>query len=228
MQTSLVVRIIDDNNKTKAVVCLPTRNEEKSIATMIAKIKSLGLPIFITDANSTDKTVQIAALHGIKNYKRDGIGKGWGIRKAIQVADKQGFDVIVFLDCDCTYPPEDIPKLISRFPKYDMVIGTRGMENIPGSHRLPNIFHTMAINLLFLGKYQDINSGMRAFKVKKMKGLCAEGFDIEAEMSCKALKRGLKIKEIPIHYRKRVGESKIKVSDGIKIFWRIIKERFTA
>jgi glycosyltransferase involved in cell wall biosynthesis len=222
------MQIISKGNRLKAVVCLPTRNEEKSIATMISKINSLGLPLFITDANSTDKTVQIAALHGIKNYKRDGIGKGWGIRKAIKVAEKQGYDIIVFLDCDCTYPPEDIPKLLSRFPKYDMVIGTRGMKNIPETHRLPNLFHTTAVNLLFFGRYTDINSGMRAFKVKKMRGLRSEGFDIEAEMSCKALKRGLKIKEIPIKYRKRVGESKIKVRDGLIILWRIVKERFTA
>ncbi len=213
--------------KTNAVVCLPTRNEEKSMALMIEKIKSLNLPLFITDANSTDRTVDIAREYGVKNYERKyGVGKGSGMRTAIDVAEQLGYEVIVFLDCDCTYPPEEIPRLLSFLPEYDVVIGVRAKKNIPLLRRLPNLFHTLVLNVLFFSNLHDINSGMRALKINKMKNLTAESFDIEAEMSCKAIKRKLKIKEIPIEYHERIGVSSVRIRDGLLILFRILKERF--
>ena len=69
---------------------------------------------------------------------------------------------------------------------------------------------------------------MRLLKVNKFYGLLdAEGFDLEAQISIRALKKDYKIKEVPINFMERHGgKSKIKISDGFLILSRIIKERF--
>ena len=210
----------------KAVVCLPTRNEKDSIQVMINRIKKLKYDLFISDEKSDDGTIEIAKKNKVEVYQRDGSGKGFGVRKGIEIAKKKDYDALVLLDCDCSYPPEYIPKLLEHMPEYDMVIGKRTMDNIPFLHRLPNIAHTMAVDVLYFANLKDINSGMRAFKLDKIKNLDAAGFDIEAEITTKALKNRLRIKEIPIKYQKRAGVSKIRIKDGFVILWRIIKERF--
>lgn len=217
----------------KAVVCLPTRNEKGSIQVMIDSIKKLKLPLFISDENSTDGTIAIAEKNRVSVNQRDGKGKGYGMRKAVEVAKQLGYDVLITIDCDCTYPAEKIPDLIMAIDEgAGMVIGVRNMKNIRSLHRLPNKLHTLAINLLFFrfigsGKWlHDINSGMRAFRLDKIRPFRSKGFDIEAEITVRAIKDGLEIKEIPVEYEKRVGESKIRIKDGFLILMRIIKERF--
>lgn len=217
----------------KAVVCLPTRNEKGSIRVMIDSIKKLKLPLFISDENSADGTIEIANKNKVQVYQRDGKGKGYGMRKAVEVAKQLGYDVLITIDCDCTYPAEKIPDLLRAIDEgAGMVIGARNMKNIRPLHRLPNKLHTLAINLLFFrflgsGKWlHDINSGMRAFRLDKIRPFRSRGFDIEAEITVRAIKDGLKIKEIPVEYEKRVGESKIRIKDGFLILMRIIKERF--
>lgn len=215
----------------KAVVCLPTRNEKDSIQAMIGQIKALKLPLFISDENSTDGTIAIAERNKVRVFQRDGSGKGFGMRKAVEVARKLGYDVLVTIDCDCTYPSERIPDLLKKIDEgAGMVIGVRSMRNIRKRHRLPNLAHTWAINILFFrlfgNRLHDINSGMRAFRLDRIRPFRSKGFDIEAEITIRAIKDGLKVAEIPVSYEKRVGESKIRIKDGFTILWRIVKERF--
>ncbi|MBI2140846.1 glycosyltransferase [Candidatus Woesearchaeota archaeon] len=217
----------------KAVVCLPTRNEKDSIQPMIDSIKKLRLPLFISDENSTDGTQEIARKNHVRVFQRDGKGKGYGMRKAVEVARQLGYDVLVTIDCDCTYPAGKITDLLKAIEGgADMVIAVRNMKNIRPLHRLPNKIHTLAINILFFRFFgrrnwlHDINSGMRAFRLGRIRPFRSKGFDIEAEITVRAIKDGLKIAEIPVEYEKRVGESKIRIKDGFTILMRIIKERF--
>src|SRR3989338_10180008 len=93
-----------------AAVCLPTRNEKENIQYMIDRLKPLGYPIFVSDEHSKDGTIEIAKKNKIPVYQREGSGKGYGVRKALEVAKQKGYDVLVFIDCDRTYPPEAIPE----------------------------------------------------------------------------------------------------------------------
>lgn len=211
----------------KTLVCLLTKNEKESIKQMIDQIKSLGFDLIVSDENSTDGTIDIARREGIAVYQRDGCGKGWGIRKAQEVAQAGNYDVLVLIDSDCTYHPKFIPELLKFFPEYDMVVGKRDMANIQFSHRIVNVIHTGLINLLFKANLLDINSGLRTIRLDKFRNLLdAQGFDIEAQMTTRALKNKFKIKEISIDYRKRSGKSKIRPWDTFTIIKRITKERF--
>lgn len=212
----------------KIQVVLTTKNEEESIGYMIKEIRKVGLKdIFVVDEKSTDKTAEIAEKLGVPVYQRKGLGKGFGVKMAIEIAEKNSTDILVLPDCDCTYPPRQIPLLLKFFPEYDMVVGKRNFEKVKPLHKLPNRVHTGLINFFYGGRLKDINSGMRAIKVKKfLNCVDAKGFDIEAQITIKALKRKLKIKEVPIDYQPRKGQSKIRIKDGFIILFRIIRELF--
>lgn len=210
----------------KTLVCLPTKNEKINIEKMINDIRLLYLDLIVVDESSTDGTIQLAKSLGVDVYQRDGSGKGYGVQKALELASKLRYDNIVLIDCDNSYPTESIPRLLNYLSGYDMVVGARSMEDIQFSHRLVNMLHTGSINLLFGTKLKDINSGLRAFKVERFKGkLNAKGFDIEAEITTKAVKNNLKIKEVPIEYKRRLGKSKIRLWDTFRILKRILLER---
>jgi len=212
----------------KTLVCLPTKNEKESIVQMIDGILRLNLDLIVVDENSKDGTIEIVKSHDVKIYQRDGSGKAYGVRKALEVALDLGYDNLALIDCDNSYQPEYIPRLLEFLPEYDMVVGARHMKDIQFSHRLVNLFHTGIINILFGSRLKDINSGLRIFKLNKfIEQFSATGFDIEAEITTKAIKNRLKIKEVSIQYRKRSGRSKIRVWDTFRILKRIIIERFT-
>lgn len=214
--------------KVKTLVCLPTRNERESIARMVKEILALGYDLVVVDSESTDGTIEIAEGLRIPVYQRDGRGKGWGVRKAIDVTVARGKDTLVLIDCDCSYPPSSIPEIVKPLSNCEMVVGKRPMRAISPSHRMVNRLHTLFLNILFSTNLHDINSGLRAFKVGKLKGmLTSRGFDIEAELTAKAVKKGMKILEIPISYEKREGKSKIKPWDTFIILWRILREKLT-
>jgi glycosyltransferase involved in cell wall biosynthesis len=212
---------------SKALVCLPTLNEKQSIALMIDQIKALGLDLVICDAGSTDGTVEIAKEKGITVLYRDAPGKGSGMQKALQYGNEEGYDSVLFIDCDETYPVNDIPKLLSNMGEYKMVVGARSQKQVAFINGLGNHGFNFLINTLFWGKLKDINSGMRALDVKTYLPLIdANNFDVETQISCLTLKHRIKYLEIPIQYAERNGQSKVQYRDGFSILWRIARERF--
>ncbi len=219
---------MNKKRENKVVICVPTKNEEHSVQEMIDKLKLLNIPFFIVDEQSSDATIEIAKKNKIDIYQREGRGKGCGIITGIKIAKGKKCDFLVTIDCDNTYPTEMLPELLKYSNEYGMVIGVRNKHNIPRIHRLGNIMHTQLINLLFHGHLSDINSGMRVLNLntKAFDNLDAKGFDIEAQLTIRALQHKLKIKEIVVNYQKRTGHSKIRLKDGILIAWRIIKDRF--
>src|SRR3989339_153104 len=98
-------------NTLKTCVILPTKNEEESISYMIDEIKKLNLPIIVIDEHSTDKTIEIAKSKNVEVFQREGSGKGAGVISAVNIAHKKGYDIMVLIDCDATYPPKYIPQL---------------------------------------------------------------------------------------------------------------------
>jgi dolichol-phosphate mannosyltransferase len=210
----------------RALVCLPTYNEIRSLDAMADRVGALGLDFVICDQDSTDGTVERARERGIPVYRRDGFGKGWGVRKALEAARERGFDVLVMIDCDCTYFPEDIPAVLAGMEEKDMVVGVRRMQDVQFSHRLVNHLHTGLVNRLFGCRFRDVNSGLRAMRVEKfLGGLNAEGFDIEAQITAKAARNRWRVGEVPVRYGVRVGRSKIRAGDTFRIMRRIWTER---
>ncbi|MCB9234554.1 MAG: glycosyltransferase [Bacteroidia bacterium] len=211
----------------KILVCLPTYNEIASVGTMVERIQALGLEVFLSDGGSQDGTREKAAELGVKVVDRKGNGKGFGVQAALQYAANQKADYLALIDCDESYFPEDLPELIQFLPNFDLIVGTRPFKNITFARRLANFLLTATLDLLFFYPYKDIASGLRILKVDLFqKELDAAGFEIEPQISAVAVKRKMRIREVPIRYGERAGESKIRPVDFIWAVRQMLRDRF--
>jgi len=213
----------------RVCIGLPTRNEVQNIEAMVKRIRKAcpGKDVIIFDEHSDDGTLDIAKNLKVPVVQRKYSGYGAGILSAIEYTYNHNYDVLAVLDCDQTYPPEDLPKLLEHMGSYDFVTGARDLRCIhPKLHRLPNMFHTGLANFLFGSRLRDINSGMWALRPSRFVGKL-KSFDMTftVELYTRAVKNSYRIKHVTVGYDKRVGDSKIRVKDGFNIAWRIISER---
>jgi len=233
-----VQNLHNDNENFEALVSviLPTLNEERAISKCIKEVKEgfinlknkgydLKLEIIVADS-STDRTAEIAGELGAKVIKVK--EKGYGI------AYLKGFDaahgeIIVMGDADGTYDFRELDKLILPILKgeADFVIGSRFKGEIKKGamsllHRIGNRMLTFVLNWLFDLNISDAHSGFRAIKKSALEklNLKADGMEFASEMFIEASKAGLRIKEVPIVYRKRIGKSKL---HSFKDGWRHLR-----
>ncbi|MFN3383914.1 MAG: glycosyltransferase family 2 protein [Archaeoglobaceae archaeon] len=211
-------------------VILPTKNEEKAIAFCIEEIKKvfeenkIEGEIIVADY-STDSTPEIAENLGAKVIRADKAGYGYAYKLGFQNAKHE---TIVMCDADGSYDFREIPKLLNALNDADIVIGSRFLGKIEKGamkwlHRyIGNPILTWFLNFFFKTNLSDAHSGFRALKkdvIEKMK-LLSDGMDFASEMVVQAKRKGLKMVEVPITYRKRIGEAKLRTfSDG----WRHVK-----
>ncbi len=208
-------------------ILIPTLNEEKTIGDVIDGFKRLGFNnIVVIDGGSTDKTREIAKERGAKVLIQSGKGKGRALKEAFEIIDN---DVVVIIDGDGTYLPEDCYKLINEIERgADHVIGNRLSNFEKGAFTKLNLIGNKILNFIFRVTYgvdlYDILSGYRALtkSVYKSIELRKTGFEVETELTVESLSKGFKVVEVPINYRKRVGKTKLRpFRDGIKIMLSI-------
>jgi len=223
------------DRKYSADVIIAALNEEEGIGLTLAEISRKIVPsqVLVVDGHSVDRTVEIAKDLGAHILFQDGIGKGDAIAKAVRHIGSD-VDYVVVTDADFTYPAEHIPEMISvleNHPNVGMVCGNR-FNGHAEEKALHNLFYlgnkllAFSHNLLNGVNLQDPLTGLRAIRAKILKGwqVKSKGFDIEVELNSEVERRGFGIVEVPIMYRKRLGEKKLKVSDGATIFKRIMTE----
>jgi len=217
----------------KISVVIPTKDEQGAIAPIVQSCKEslegIDHEIVVVDA-STDNTPTEAIRAGARVVKQ--IGQG-GVGEALV----QGFywvrgEHIAFFDGDGTYNPQDLHQLVEPLLKNeaDVVNGNRfaDMEHgaMPFTNKMGNHFLTWLGNLLFHTDIKDSQSGMKAFRREALRGmsLFERGFPFCSEFLAEASGLNLRIAEVGISYRRRVGKSKLKpASAGPKIFWASIK-----
>lgn len=215
-------------------VVVATLNEEKGVGPTLEEIKKVmpSCDLVVVDGNSSDKTVEIAKINGAKVLIQNGTGKGDAMFQAIKSTDLN-VQYVVFTDADFTYPAVYVPKMIEileQNPNVGMVIGNRfnGEHNFDKS--ITNLFY-IGNRLLAFAQYaingvklQDPLSGLRAvrFEIFKDWDPKSDGFDVEVEMNAFVVNHGYNITEIPIKYRSRLGEKKLKLRHGFEILKRIL------
>ena len=212
----------DDN----VCILIPTLDEEETIGMVIRGFKSEGFEnVFVIDGNSADSTREIARREGARVVVQQGRGKGAAVKQAFARIEDE---IIVIIDGDGTYSPSEVRKLLDPIVKGEAehVIGNRFAYGgaFAKLHRLGNWVLNKIFGFGYGIRLNDILSGYRALTrdaVKKM-NLEMEGFEIEAEMAIESVKKGIKIKEVPIRYEKRKGKSKLNfVRDGSKIAYTL-------
>jgi glycosyltransferase involved in cell wall biosynthesis len=210
----------------KVCVIIPTLNEEGGIVRTLKTIPRR-YDIFVIDS-STDDTPKIAKELGAKVIRCEKRGKGNAIKMAVSKLD---YDVYVFMDGDGTYDGRYIQSLVKSLIEggCGIVIGSRFLGTPCGMslfRKFGNKILTKIFNLLNGCAMTDVSSGLRAVTKKFIKGvkLRQTGFGIETEMALLAVKGGYGIGEIPIRYQKRIGSSKLRLTEMVKILIYAIGE----
>mgnify|MGYP006289627075 CR=1 FL=1 len=190
-------------------VLIPTLNEAETIGDVVSTFQALDFDhILVIDGNSTDRTREIASEHGAEVTVQSGSGKGQAVREALLQIDH---DVVVLIDGDGTYRPEDAEDLLAPILDgvADHVVGNRFADIHDGAMTRFNQFGNRAINRVFRtihGQgYVDILSGYRAFTREALSQLrlTEDGFGIEAQMSVESVKHEIPTAVVPISYLPR-------------------------
>jgi glycosyltransferase involved in cell wall biosynthesis len=221
-------------------VILPALNEEEAIRKVINEIPLEKMPpteILVVDGCSDDRTRQIAKDCGAKVIIENNKGYDQAMDTGLKLCKG---DVIVWMDSDYTYPSYQIPEIINPIleNKADIVLGSRIKGRIqPGAmiptHHFGNILLTMLYNILFFQFVSDTQTGLRAFNKKTLGFIDFKlnkrgwGFGWNTQMLTQAAKKRLRIKEIKIDFRPRLGCSKLStLKDGARILIQILKGIF--
>lgn len=217
-------------------VIIAALNEEKGIGLTIKELKEHLDPtvkFLVVDGNSIDRTVEVAKNLGADILFQDGNGKGNAFAKAIQNIDLDT-DYVIVTDADYTYPAESVPemiKILDQNPNVGMVIGNRFTKNLD-TKALHSVFYfgnrLIAFTHNFLNGIQlsDPLTGLRVVRADILRDwkVKSKGFDIEVELNHRCERQGYGIVEVPIKYRERVGQKKLKVHNGAEILKRIMLE----
>ncbi|MFN4146728.1 MAG: glycosyltransferase family 2 protein [Runella sp.] len=225
---------------THIVVIIPAYNEEESIGQVIAEIpKDWVREIIVVNNRSTDQTAQRAAEAGATVIDEPLPAYGRACLRGISYlkSRRDTPNVVVFLDGDLSDFPDQLPDIVAPIllHNYDMVIGSRALgikEN--GSMTLPQIFGnwlaTFLIKLLYGVRYTDLGP-FRAIRWRSLLALDMQDttYGWTVEMQLKAAKMNMRVTEVPVDYRKRIGFSKISgtvkgvILAGYKIITTIFK-----
>ena len=204
----------------EVVVTIPAFNEEKRIRELVTKIRNVmrsakySYKILVVDDGSSDSTAQIAKQAGATVYSHpQNYGLAETFRTEIDKALKLGADVIVHIDADMQYNPKEIAKLLKEIDKgYDLVIGSRikgTIESMPAIKKIGNIAFSKVISGIVRADISDAQSGFRAFTKDVAKMPIMSNHTYTQEQIIRAVKNKFKIKEVPIHFAKRDGKSRL-------------------
>ena len=204
----------------QVVVTIPAYNEERTIGTLIGRIHKAmkgkyKYKVLVVDDGSTDKTKQIAKTNDAvvfshpKNY-----GLAETFRTEIEKSLQMGADVIVHIDADIQYQPEEILKLIKEIEKgYDLVLGSRFLgkiEHMPWINRFGNNAFSDVVSQVAEMDISDAQTGFRAFtKELATKVKIRSDHTYTQEQIIRAVKSKFRIKEVPIYFAKRKDKSRL-------------------
>ncbi|GAB4160123.1 MAG: glycosyltransferase family 2 protein [Winogradskyella sp.] len=228
----------------KIVVIIPAYNEEASISYVIKDIPSIVDEIIVVSNNSTDNTEDSAKRAGATVLVEHQKGYGHACLKGMEYIASFDYtelpDIVVFLDGDYSDYPEELTKIVQPIieDNIDFVVGARVKElREQGSMTGPQIFGnwlaTVLMRLFFKSTFTDLGP-FRAIKYPKLLELKMEDktYGWTVEMQLKVLKQKLSYKEIPVHYKNRIGVSKVSgtvkgaIFAGVKILTWIFKYSF--
>ena len=219
-------------------VIVPVYNERDIVLETLRRVLASPVPkqVIVVDDGSTDGTSEL--LESFKHpdllllHHSSNKGKGAAIRTALQHVTG---DAVIIQDADGEYDPTDYPGLLRPIEhgSADVVYGSRFLGEIgymPLANRAWNYFISLLARLLFHARLTDEGTCYKLFRTDVIKALPlrCQRFEFCPEVTAKALKRGLRLTEVPIHYSARTAKQgrKIKWHDAFRIAWALIKYRF--
>jgi glycosyltransferase involved in cell wall biosynthesis len=223
-------------------VVIPALNEERSLPRVLADLPAVGR-VIVVDNGSVDRTAELAAQDGAAVVYQPQRGYGAACLRgleAIREFGEQGHAlprVVVFVDADYSDHPDRLPDLVqpilegrADFVLGSRLLGTRERGAMPPQSVYGNRFACLLMRLLFGARYTDLGP----FRAIDYQRLCElemsdRNFGWTIEMQIKAVRAGLRIEEVPVPYRRRIGTSKISgtiggtIRAGSKILYTIAR-----
>lgn len=218
-------------------VIIPVYNEEKTIEAIINKVNNLPIEkeiIVINDCSkdNTAATLRTLSFNNLRViYHASKRGKGAAVRTGLESA---AGEFIIIQGADLEYDPSDYLSLLEAIKnqEVDIVLGARFTERYHGIllPKAGNRFLTGLMNVLFGTKLNDCFSCYKLMRRESILGLGLESnsSDIEIEILAKAIKKGMRILEVPVSYNPRSYKEgkRIKIRDGLWAIMRILYFRF--
>jgi len=199
-------------------VVMGTYNEEEAVGTVLSDVDRVtdGRAEVVCVDGSDDRTPDIAREHGARVVEQEPRGYGVAVREALFQASG---DVIVTTDCDNTYPMEALPRFLELINEgYDVVSGDRlyhGADAMPTLNRLGNLAFALLASGLMGRRVHDTTTGMRAYRREVVRSIrWTENTGLSAELLIRPLMRGYEVREKPIEYDERAGETKLDPASG--------------
>ena len=223
---------------------LPTYNEAENIEPLVRaalpQLESTGLEhtVLIVDDNSPDGTGEIAdrlaaeteRVRVLHRPHKEGLGRAY--LAGFEVALAEGAELILEMDSDFSHDPADLPRLIAATGAADLVLGSR---YVPGGGVLDWGIVRRALSRggsayarLLLGvPVRDLTGGFKCFHRRvletiDLKGVHADGYGFQIELTYRAVRAGFTVTEVPITFReRRVGRSKMTARIALEAVWKV-------
>jgi dolichol-phosphate mannosyltransferase len=223
----------------KTRVLVPTYQELHTLASIVHRIfeHNPDVHVLVIDDNSPDGTGKLADqlkakyanLEVLHRQSKNGLGAAYidGFNNSIN-----DFDVLVEMDADGSHDPQDLVKILKEIPNYDCVLGSRWVPggkvvNWPKSREILSRGGNSYARLMLGIDIGDATGGFRAYKTSTLKELDlsdidSQGYCFQVDMVRRLLKKGFKIKEVPITFTERtIGTSKMSRNIVLEAFLKI-------
>jgi glycosyltransferase involved in cell wall biosynthesis len=216
-------------------VVIPALDEESAIGRVLDAIPAWVDEAVVVDNGSTDATAAVARAHGARVV--DECRRGYGVACSTGIEALDDPYIVVFLDADFSDRPEQMARLVDPIVagRADFVLSNRVSENrddepMTRTQRMGNRLACRLINRRWRARYTDLGP-FRAISRSALKRLALRdrNFGWTVEMQIKAVRHGLRVQEVQMSYRRRIGHSKISgtlrgaVGAGAKILFVICR-----
>lgn len=203
------------------LVCIPTYNEKENIAWILERLfrSNPNIEALVIDDNSPDGTADIVKdlqtqndrLHLLINTHKSGLGGAY--RSGFRWGIDKGFDYLIEMDADGSHQPEQLSSLIDASLENGLVIGSRWINggsvvNWPLSRKLLSLGGNFYVRTVLGISIRDATAGFRIYSTHAIKHLGmlesnAQGYIFQVDGTYRAIKQGLKVKEVPIEFVER-------------------------
>jgi len=231
----------------RALVVLPTYNEAENLPSMVAALLALApaVDVLVVDDNSPDGTGELAdglvkahpdRVDVLHRTQKSGLGDAYraGFRRALAGGAERVFE----MDADFSHPVAAVPAMLALAERYDVVVGSRYVRGGSLDRRWSplrrlvsrggNVYARLVTGL----EVRDATAGFKCFRREALErvGLDAvrsQGYNFQIEMALRCQRAGLRVVELPIHFRERdAGVSKMTPGIAVEALWRLWQLRY--